>query len=177
MEQFLLQMTGEPGTGKSTLARAIGKETGAVVLDKDILKSRLLEGEPEEGLAGLPEEIASPMHHAMLMDLAASILAQGFSVILDSTAFYPIIRRKGRETAQEAVVKYYIIECVLPELDKLQERIDGKDLMPSHVDTATDEGYLKPGAAEILEPHLEVDTRGEFEDYLAESLAYIGHGS
>jgi predicted kinase len=40
-------MHGEPGAGKSTLAKAIGRETGAVVLDKDILKSRILDGEPE----------------------------------------------------------------------------------------------------------------------------------
>jgi adenylate kinase family enzyme len=39
---FFLQMSGFPGAGKSTLAREIGKRTGAVVIDHDVVKSALL---------------------------------------------------------------------------------------------------------------------------------------
>ena len=52
MRRFLLQMAGESGTGKSTLARAVGCETGAVVIDKDVIKSRLLEGDLGRPRAG-----------------------------------------------------------------------------------------------------------------------------
>lgn len=42
-QKFLVQMAGSPGAGKSTLAAALGKALPAVVLDKDVVKSRLLE--------------------------------------------------------------------------------------------------------------------------------------
>ena len=38
---MLLIMAGFPGTGKTTLARAIAERTGAVVLDKDVIRASL----------------------------------------------------------------------------------------------------------------------------------------
>ncbi len=43
---ILLLMAGHPGAGKSTLALAIGCALGWPVLDKDTLKSTLLQSEP-----------------------------------------------------------------------------------------------------------------------------------
>ncbi|HEK9101175.1 AAA family ATPase [Bacillus pfraonensis] len=40
---FFLQMSGFPGSGKSTLARRIAQNTGAIVIDHDIVKTALLE--------------------------------------------------------------------------------------------------------------------------------------
>lgn len=40
---FFLQMSGFPGSGKSTLSREIAKMTGAIIIDHDIVKSALLE--------------------------------------------------------------------------------------------------------------------------------------
>ena len=42
VSQFLLQMSGVPGSGKSTIARAVGAHFSAVVLDHDDTKSALL---------------------------------------------------------------------------------------------------------------------------------------
>lgn len=39
---FFVQMSGFPGSGKSTLSRQIAKRTGAVIVDHDIVKSALL---------------------------------------------------------------------------------------------------------------------------------------
>ena len=49
---LLVQMSGAPGAGKSTVAHAIGRRTGAVVLDHDVTKSALLEA----GLAWIIHE-------------------------------------------------------------------------------------------------------------------------
>jgi predicted kinase len=174
MNQFLVQMTGEPGTGKSTLAKAIGRETAAVVIDKDIVKSRMLDGDPEMGLDGLPESIAAPLHHAMMFDLARFVLGQGFSVVLDGAAFYPIIRQRGRAVAEEFGASYFIIDCYCPDLSILQARIDSKSLMSSQYRVASLRGYDRPGTAPLTEPHLRIDTRKPFEVYLTEALAYIG---
>jgi predicted kinase len=173
MTRFLLQMTGESGTGKSTLAAAIGRATGAVVLDKDIVKSRLLDGEPEMGLDGLPEAVAAPLHHALMFDLALAVLRQGFSVVVDGAAFYPIARSKGRAIAETAGVSYHIIECQLPDLVALQSRIDSKQLMTSQPRVASLSSFNRPGAEPITEPHLVVDTRSPVEECLDEALEYL----
>jgi predicted kinase len=166
-------MTGEPGSGKSTLARAIGRETGAVVIDKDIIKSRMLDGDPEMGLAGLPESVAAPLHHVMMFDLARFLLGQGLSLVLDGAAFYPIIRRRGRAAAEAYGACYLIIDCFCPDLDILQARIDSKTLVSSQFRVASLRGFERPGTEPLTEPHLQVDTRRPFEEYLAEAVAYI----
>lgn len=171
---FLLQLTGESGTGKSTLAKAIGRATGAVVLDKDIVKSRILDGDEHFDVAGMPESIAAPLHHAIMFDLVRSILEQGFSVVVDGAAFYPQIRRRGREAAEQAGTAYFIIECVLPDLTILQSRIDSKTLMSSQPGVASHGGYDRPGTLPLTEPHLRVDTRRPLDDYVREALHYIG---
>ena len=40
--QFLMQMSGWMGSGKSTIATAFGRETGAVVLDHDTTKTAVM---------------------------------------------------------------------------------------------------------------------------------------
>ena len=42
MQMFFVQMSGFPGSGKSTLSRQIAKRTKAVIIDHDIVKSSLL---------------------------------------------------------------------------------------------------------------------------------------
>jgi predicted kinase len=174
MKQFLLQMTGEPGTGKSTLAMAIGCETGAVVIDKGVIKSRMLDGDPEMGSDGLAESIAAPLHHALMFDLARLLLGQSFNVVVDGAAFYPIIRQKGRAAAEAVGASYLIIDCFCPDLTVPQARIDSKTLMSSQPALASLGSYERPGTAPLTEPHLQLDTRRPFEEYLAEALAYIG---
>lgn len=42
LKVFFLQMSGFPGSGKSTLSKYIAKLTGAVIVDHDVVKSALL---------------------------------------------------------------------------------------------------------------------------------------
>ena len=52
--QFLLQMAGMPGAGKSALARLIGRGAQAVLLDQDVLTPAPLAGGADEPIrAGL----------------------------------------------------------------------------------------------------------------------------
>lgn len=39
---FLLQMAGHPGSGKSTLSKKIAKMMGAIVIDRNIIKTSMI---------------------------------------------------------------------------------------------------------------------------------------
>ncbi len=104
---FLLQMAGAPGSGKSALACMIGHRTGAVVIDKDVLKTAALEAGAEESLAG-------SVSYEAVFALADHLLGQGRSVILDSPSYYETIPTKGVAIAAERRVPYYFIRVRLP---------------------------------------------------------------
>lgn len=166
---FLLQMAGESGTGKSILARAIGRATGAVVIDKDVIKARMLD-------EGLPEDAAAPLSYAVFFDVGASVLAQGHSVVLDSPASFISIRDRGRAIAEANRASYLIIRCCLPDIDVIQSRLDGRQPVASQPRVAAFDAFARPGTGPLTEPHLVLDTRRPLDAYLADALAYIGHG-
>ncbi len=74
---ILIQMSGMPGSGKSTIAKLVGQELPAVILDYDVTKTALLDQGISFGDAG---RLAYETGYAM----AESILGQGANVILDS---------------------------------------------------------------------------------------------
>lgn len=167
MGRFLLQMAGASGSGKSALAAAIGRVTGAVVVDKDIIKGGMLDG-------GVPEEIAGPTAYDIFFDLGRSLLSQSFSVVLDSPANFTYIREKGVEMARAHGAGYYIIRCQMMDLGEIQRRMDRRSARSSQPTLAAFETYGRPGSSPLNEPHLVLDMSRPLEATLAEALAYIG---
>ena len=89
----LIVFTGLPGTGKSSLAEAVGRELGIPVFAKDWLEATLRRSgfEPTKniGYAG----------YELLTTLAQRQLQLGQSVILDSVASIETVRTRWRELA------------------------------------------------------------------------------
>ena len=80
-------MHGEPGSGKSTVARAIGARLGAV-LDKDVIKAALLR-------SGIPErEVASGAYEVYFAQARAFVAAE-HSVLLDNPVFWESVSAAG----------------------------------------------------------------------------------
>jgi hypothetical protein len=144
----------------------IADATGAVIVDKDIVKSPLVEAE-------LPDEKAGSLSYEVLMGMARHLLEQGNSVVLDSPAYFPEIVADGRQVAEDAGAAYLIIECECKDKDELERRLKTRERMPSQIDQVVDDPYERPGTAPISEPKLLLDTSGELEDALPEALAYI----
>lgn len=92
MPQFLLQMAGWMGTGKSTIAVQVGAETGAVVIDHDTTKTAIL-------AAGVPHPPAGAASYEVVFALTRELLAQGHSVIIDSPSVYASIPERGMAAA------------------------------------------------------------------------------
>ncbi|MEU4288392.1 AAA family ATPase [Kribbella sp. NPDC026596] len=104
---FLLQMAGRPGAGKSTVAARIGRRTGAVVLDLDVLKSTALD-------VGMEWDLVGKVGYRGGWAMAEALLEQGFSVILDSPCRFEWIVNETTATAARQSATYCFIECVRP---------------------------------------------------------------
>jgi predicted kinase len=160
-------MAGHPGSGKSVIAREVARATGAVLLDKDVVKSPMVEQD-------VPEQISGPLAYEVFLAVGRSIVEQGFSVVLDSPAYYPIIVEKGKAMAEATGAGYFIIEAVLSDRDELERRLRDRESMPSQIDFIVEDPYSRPGAGQISEPRLELDTSGSPEACVAQALRYIG---
>jgi predicted kinase len=170
MSQFLLQMAGDAGSGKSTLARAIGRETGAIVLDKDVVMSALMNA----GIPAGPDSTSAGMlSYEVIFDLASSFLEQRFSVVIDSPAYFIRIRDNGLRIAERTGARYCIIECALPEITSLQERLATRSALVSQPRFIQADRYDRPGTALLREPHLTIDTSQPVHRCLAEAMAYL----
>ena len=165
-EPFLLQMAGAPGSGKSALARLIGRCTGAVVIDKDVLKTAALD-------ANVAEQHAGEAAYEAFLALADHMLGQGLSVILDSPSFWETIPPKGSAIATKREVRYYFIECLCPDDIEIARRLRERPRPASQPDEPVS------GEAQTIAPsgaYLQIDTTQPIERCLALALEYLGAG-
>lgn len=178
---FFLQMSGAPGSGKTTVAQAIGNATGAVVIDHDITKSALL-------AANVPVAMAGRASYQVLDAMARHLLQQGHSVVFDSPCFYDELLERGQELAAENNATYRYIECVLEDLNELDRRLRTRQPMPSQVagvyapptagsgKTESGEMLFQDWIANMKRPqstYLTLDTSLPCAECIAAALAYL----
>lgn len=113
---YLIQLSGAPGSGKTTLATALAPRIPAIVIDHDVTKSALLSAE-------IPPQMAGRGSYAVILALAKHLLQQRHSVIIDSPCFYDELLASGQALAQEYKASYRYIECVVDDLDELDRRL------------------------------------------------------
>ncbi len=101
----LVLMAGLPGAGKTTLALALGKALGWPVLDKDTVKTTLLE-------ASVPEAVSGPASYLLPLALCRDLMVQQrLSVIFDSPAAYPTVVEQAQKIAEASGGTLEIIFC------------------------------------------------------------------
>jgi len=113
---LFVQMSGVPGAGKTTVAHAIAGQIGAVVIDHDVTKSALLD-------ANVPVAIAGHASYRVLDAMVRHLLQQGHSVIFDSPCLYTELLERGQLLAEETGAQYRYVECILADLDELDQRL------------------------------------------------------
>jgi aminoglycoside phosphotransferase family enzyme/predicted kinase len=121
---MLLAVGGLPGTGKSTLARALapglGAAPGAVILRSDEIRKRLHGVVPEQPLP--PEAYGADANRAVFATLIASAdeaVAVGHTVIADATFLDPQYRARLAEVAAARAVPFhgFWLQAPLPLLE------------------------------------------------------------
>ncbi len=117
-EVRLVLVGGAPGSGKTTVAGALGAELGAVVLSTDELRKDLAQlGHEEHARAPVDRGLYTPERRAEVYDEmlveARQLLARGESVVLDASWSGAEQRRLAGSLAGERGVEIAAIECVV----------------------------------------------------------------
>ena len=161
---MLIALGGLPGVGKSTLARALARRTGAVHLRIDTIEQALRN-------AGL--DVSGPEGYLVARDLAADHLCLGHTVIVDSVNPVGTTRDYWRETAARLGVELVEIEVACSDKRQHRRRVESR---------ATDiPGLVLPTWQQVLDRRYEpwttahvVDTAGRtLEDSLSQVAAIV----
>ncbi len=166
---LVVQMHGEPGSGKSTVARAIAPYIGAVVLDKDVIKAALLR-------SGVPERQAGPAAYEVYFAQAEDLARLGHSVILDNPVFWPRVEQRWLELAAQVGSPPLLIECVCSDRAELERRLGSRDALESQPRTPLDLTRHPGSAATAFEPRLTLDTTRALSDLVEEALSFLRAG-
>jgi len=164
--QIIAQMHGEPGSGKSTIARELGRALGAIVLDKDVIKAALLR-------TGIVESQAAPAAYEAFFGLAADLAAQGHSLVLDNPVYWPRIEVTWIAISEQRHAARVMIECVCPDRQELARRLGARESLESQPRVP-----LAPRKAAVdfepASPRMVLDTLRPVGENVERALAYIG---
>lgn len=181
MTQYIIQMSGVPGSGKSTVACGIADGIDAIVLDHDDTKSAIMS-------PSIANDLAGQASYSVIKVLSRRIAGQGFSVIIDSPCFYTGLLEHGRSIAREFGAQYRYIECCLYNWEELANRLHDRKAKPSQVKTLdgviSHQGRPPLEAREVFNTwlektkrpecgYLQIDSANAPEDCINEALAYV----
>lgn len=115
----LVVVGGLPGTGKTTLAAALGDELGWPVLRSDEIRKELagldaLEHVPAAYGTGLYSDAATEATYQAMLSRARQLLAWGESVVVDASFSKARWRGEAASLAADADVELTELHCLLP---------------------------------------------------------------
>ncbi|KAH7328090.1 ATP-binding protein [Stachybotrys elegans] len=119
--RLLIQMSGPPGSGKSTMARMLQRSLGGLVIDHDVIRSSLLQD--------LDFDRAAKQAYALQWALAEEALKQGLNVFVDCVCNYQQVLDHGAALAERHGCTYWYVECRVDSIDVLDQRLRARKPM------------------------------------------------
>jgi predicted kinase len=119
-QQLFMQMSGIPGSGKSTVANLLGRSLpNTIVINHDLLKSFFLD-------QSHPFDKSAKLAYSLDWILAEDFMKQGKSVILDSVCNYNETLENGTRLAEKYGFEYRYLECRCEDLEVVERRLKGR---------------------------------------------------
>jgi predicted kinase len=118
---MLIVFAGLPGTGKTTLARALARERAATYLRIDTIEQALRSSRMLAGEVG-------PAGYMVAYALAEVNLRLGRIVVTDSVNPLAITREAWRKVAATAAVAIFEIEVICSDADEHRRRIETRSI-------------------------------------------------
>lgn len=164
----LILMSGLSGSGKSTVARQLARNTKAIHIRSDAVRKHLA-GIPllERGGDEIYTTEMTQKTYARLLDLGLMLATQGYTVILDAKYDRISLRHEAIASAQAQQLPLQIIHCTAP-IEVLRDRLSSRtgDIADATIDLLeTQQVAFEPFTTE---EHLvkEVNTTQELESQL-----------
>jgi len=163
----LIVMRGYPGTGKSTIARAISAALHAPLIDRDILRQKAV-----DIFGNLPH--VGRFSYELMFALTEEQLSLGLSVVVDTPLTYRTTYEQAKELAQTFHVPMVVVHCQCsPEVQK--RRLEGRVGKVSEFQITSWEEWMqwKPRFEDFDDEGCIIDTSNPLDDSLAKVMSTI----
>jgi len=169
----LILMSGLSGSGKSTTARYLARQLGAIHVRSDAVRKHLA-GIPlqERGGDDLYTPEMTQKTYTRLLDLGVMLASIGFSVILDAKYDKQLLRQQAIAQAQEYQVPIEMIHCTAP-VEVLRSRLQTRtgDIADATADLLTSQAEQAEAFTEKEKPLVKIlDTTQPLEAQLKEVI-------
>jgi predicted kinase len=121
-----ISVSGVQGTGKTTLARALGRAMGAVVLSRaPLMDAALAAGVPVDPPQGTTIKGVGDLAYDLQTALLQEQLGLGHSVVLDCGAD-ELVREGWRKVAEDAGAHFWIVDTVCSDAAVHRHRFEAR---------------------------------------------------
>jgi predicted kinase len=160
-------MRGYPGTGKSTIARAIARALHAPLIDRDIIRQMGV-----DILGELPE--IGRFSYELLFALTREQLSLGLSAVVDTPLTYYRTYKQARELARTFQIPMLVVHCQCPP-EVQRRRLEGRKGKVSEFQITSWEEWeqWKPRFEEFDDGGCVIDTSNPLDDSLAKVMCTI----
>ena len=167
--------SGLPGTGKSTLAEAVGRMLSIPVFAKDWLESSLVRVGVQQAIIDDKPKPLGYVGYELLATLAERQLMLDQSVIIDSVASITSVREQWRKLADHYQAQWRVVECICSDATLHQARIVARQRhIPDWPElTWAEVERTRSNYTPWLESHLILDSVNHYDHNLQLTLDYL----